>query len=112
MTLKTVMAADIENVFFNTDEFADDAIYNSKDGSIVNKAIKIIEDLSANLGQTDGGLANLSQHKIKKSDIPNPSIYDTVTKDGVVYAVRQRLNGDNYEWNIILESDMRDNPRQ
>lgn len=111
MTLKTTMAADIESIFFNTDELADNAVYNSKDGTIVAKAIKVIIDFGANLGQTDGGLADIVQLILKKSDIDNPSIYDTITIGSVVYTVRQRLNGDNYVWNVITEAVNRDNPR-
>ena len=49
MTFKTQMATDIENVFFNDTEFADDGIYNSSDGSIVDLAIKVILDLGTDL---------------------------------------------------------------
>lgn len=109
-TLKEQILSDLD-IIFNTDEFADNATYTSKDGTIISKAIKIIVDFGADLSRTEYGSADFVQIRVKKSDIPNPSVYDTLILNGITYTVRQRLNGDNYIWNLITEADQRQNPR-
>lgn len=111
MTLKTQIQSDIDAVFFNTNDFAFDANYTSKDGSISSKAIKVIPDFNVDLTRTDYGAADICSFLVKKSDIPSPAIYDTLVFETITYTVRQRVLGDNYIWNLVCEADQRQNPR-
>ena len=110
MTLKQQISSDL-SVFFNTDDFADSAVYNSHDGTYSSKSIKIIIDYNADLSKTEFGAADTTQIILQKSEIVDPKIYDTIVFDGVTYTIRQRLSGDNYTWNVAVESDQCQNPR-
>jgi hypothetical protein len=107
MTLRETISNDIDDVFFNTDEFAISAVYNSKDGTITEKSIDIIFDESTTLQDAEYGAAGTSIAYVKKSDVSSPKIYDTITISGVIYTVRQRISGDLYVWTLSLESDER-----
>ena len=107
MTFKAQMATDVNNVFFNDTEFADDGIYNSSDGSIVDLAIKVILDLGADLGSTDYGVAELVAISLKTSDVARPAVYDTVEIDDTVYMIINSSGGfefavvrSRYYWHI------------
>lgn len=110
MTLKAQIASDIDAVFLNTDEFAIDAVYNSKDGTIVDKDIKVIREQLVNLQQTDYGAAGMESFLIAESDIPDPVIYDTITVGTDVYTVRNRVNGSDGTWSVMCHVDQRQSP--
>ena len=113
MTFKTQMAVDVSNVFFNDTEFADDGVYNSADATIVNKAIKVILDLGADLGGTDYGVADLVSVTLKLVDVPRPAIYDTWKSDasGIVYTLGQRIGGGGEVVTMTAEEDARQIPQ-
>jgi len=111
MTFKTQMAVDVENVFFNNAEFADDGVYNSADGTIVDKAIKVILDLGADLGGTDYGVADLVSITLKLVDVPRPLIYDTVVINSKTYTLGQRISGGGEVVTMTAEEDARQIPQ-
>lgn len=110
MTLKSLMNSDIENIFFNTNEFADSAIYNSKDGTISHKAIKVVIDNNIALSDANYGMNEIATITLKKTDVNLPKIYDTITVDTTIYTVRQRISGDGYVWVLAVETDQRGEP--
>lgn len=110
MTLKSLMVSDLDSVFFNTNDFADSAIYNSKDGTISNKAIKIIIDNNIALSDANYGMNEIATITLKKSDVDLPKIYDTITAGTTIYTVRQRISGDGYVWVVAVETDQRGEP--
>ena len=111
MTFKTQMATDVENVFFNDTEFADDGIYNSSDGTIVDLAIKVILDLGSDLGSTEYGVADLVSITLKTSDVPEPAVYDTVMINSVSYKIGQRIGGAGGVVTVTAEADERMAPQ-
>ena len=110
MTFKSQLANDIETVYFNDAEFADDAIYNSHDSSIVDKAIKVILDLGADLGGTDYGAAEMVSIVLKLIDIPRPAIYDNIVINGTSYTIKQSTGGAGGVVTVTAETDRRQVP--
>ena len=107
MTFKEQLANDVDKVFLCTDEFADDAVYNSHDGTIVDKAIKVILDLDVDLGGTAYGVAEMVSISLSTADIPRPAIYDTILIDGTTYTVTQSIDGAVGMITVTCETDRR-----
>lgn len=110
MTLKSLMVSDLDSVFFNTNEFADSAVYNSKDGAISNKAIKIIIDYNVNPQATEYGTAEMATIHVKRSDVSRPEIYDTIIFDEIEFVVRQKISGGDVAV-LSCEASKRQNPK-
>ncbi|RLB89189.1 MAG: hypothetical protein DRH26_12110 [Deltaproteobacteria bacterium] len=68
-------------VFLNTDEFAQDVIYNDGNGPVT---IPAVVDFAAD-GVTPGDQASIL---VKKSDVSSPDYRQTFTIDSVVWYVR------------------------
>lgn len=107
MTFKDQMATDLDNVFFNDTEFADDAVYNSNDGTIVDKAMKVILDLSADLGGTDYGVADLVSITLKLADVPRPAVYDKIAIASTTYTIVNSIGGSGGAVTVAAETDRR-----
>lgn len=108
MNLSTQITAD-DAIFFNTDDFAVAAKYNSADGTIVSASISVILDLEADLSGTSYGQANMAVIWLKQADVPRPAVYDTVTIGGTVYTVRQRGSGAHGVVQVYADADQRQN---
>jgi hypothetical protein len=111
MTLKAQIEAD-NAIFFNENEFAVAAVYNSHDGTIVSASISVIIDLDADLGGTDFGAAEYASVWLKLSDVPRPAIYDKLTIGAREYTVRTRAAGAQGVVRVMCQADQRQNPVQ
>lgn len=101
MTLKTDMLADM-SVFFNTDEFADDATYN---GSGITAVLCSDSDGADSIGTT-------AMLFVKKSDVLAPAYGDTIVISGNTWRVDQNKDGagykeDGYVWHLPLVRENR-----
>jgi hypothetical protein len=85
MTLKTDMIADLDNVFFNTDEFAVAAIYTPTGGTAT--SIKVLfhdeyDELS--------GVENYRYWiEAKTSDMPAAKIDEPIVIEGITYKIKE-----------------------
>jgi hypothetical protein len=111
MSLKSLIASDVSDVFFDTDDFADTGKYSSHDGTIVSAAVTVLFEAGGDLVQTEFGAAMQERVHVKKSDVPRPAAYDELTVDGTVYIVRNRFGGGGGVWVLIVEADPRQIPR-
>lgn len=102
MTLKTSIAADMENVFFNTDEFAESVTYNGT--ANVPALVKYLEDL-------DDGRSGIRVARaeifVRSSDVQTPSYRDTVVIGSRTWRVARIEEGDGNTWTLGLERDER-----
>lgn len=110
MTLKSQIELDITNVFFNMSEFAYKAVYNSSSSNIVDKDILVVIEYEDDLELTSSGQAAEARISLKTSDVPRPSIYDTITIDGIVYTVRETVRRGFGMVTAVCNYDERQNP--
>ncbi len=112
MTLQSLIASDIDAVFFSTDDFAVTAKYSSKDGTISSAAITAIFEGATDLAQTEYGAAIQDRIHIKESDVSRPAAYDEITNAaGLVWIVRQRIGGSGGVHVVLADADPRQIPR-
>jgi hypothetical protein len=100
MTLKTDITADLEDVFFNTDEFAESITYGTA-------TIDAVVSYDVNLHE--GGLATWAEGLIvvKKSDVPTFVQRTAVTIGSDAWKTKRELMTDAYTRTIEIEKDMR-----
>ena len=90
MSLKSDMAADLSGVFFNTEDFAESAVYTPKTGS----AYSINGHFDAAYESVDpgSGASVMSTHPVFKTYAAalatTPGTGDTLTVNSVVYRVK------------------------
>ena len=90
MTLKQQMIADLD-IFFNTDEFAEEITYTPAGGSAT--TITMIPDAQ------NAGIQSVAPESdsmiiyVKTSDVPSPNYKDTFTINGEVWYLRANLSG-------------------
>ena len=90
MSLKDVIASDVDDVFFDTDEFAEEAIVNGK-------PVPLIPDNDALNGKSDVYAAGLSEGEqlifIKEKDLPRrPMEGEQITINNQQWYVRHLLS--------------------
>lgn len=110
-TFRDMLTADTQEVFLNTDDFAIDATYTSADGTIIDKAIKVLSQPESKLNPTDYGASATEMFTVSKTDVPDPVIYDKIAMDGTTYTVRSRITGNHYMWRLICDTDQRQGPK-
>ena len=110
MTFKDQMANDLDNVFFNTDEFAVEVVYTPK-ATGVGQSIKALvdyglpENIQGNRGDgytwtltcerdvrsdfVHGNTRSVATVTVNASDIPEPKYRDIITIDGVEFRVTE-----------------------
>jgi hypothetical protein len=90
MDFKGMVAADVDNVFFGTNEFAEEVMIDGKNVSVIldNDALQGMSELYA-MGLTEGEQFIF----IKEKDmhrLPQPG--DQITKDGMEWYVRHAVS--------------------
>jgi len=104
MTLKAQIESDLP-VFFNTDEFASSVVYNGNTGTgILTK--------QQDLAQSETGQSQFATLTIRKSFVADPTIYDTIVVDGITWRVNTVLKSDDYASTLMIEAEIRSNPKQ
>lgn len=107
MSLKDDMEDDLED-FFNTDEFAEQGSYTSKEvGQTV--PVRLILDEGFNPGQ-DVGNTNTEQATVQlvKSELPATAKYgDLLMLDGIEWQVVKQLKSDDHVVTLELRRDAR-----
>jgi len=102
MTLKTVITADVADVFMDTDEFASSFVTSAT------TTISGILDYGQNLaGYEIGGQAVMATLYVSKAEYAAPARYDTLTGEGYTWRVEQIVSGDGYMWLLTLLRDQR-----
>lgn len=99
MTLKTDITADLDDVFFDTDEFAEEITYNGA-------SINAIVEYGVNLTHGETAAAQ-AQILVKKADVSAPQPRDTVVIGSTTYTVQSTLKGDGYTWTLNLVTNSR-----
>lgn len=111
MTLKTDMAADLTNVFFNTDEFAESISYTPKGGAAA--TIKVIlsdEDATIQSPTAPGDhMVVVAQY----TDIATPQRGDTFTINSITWYFVEIVLGGRAEglWHIRVSRSARPSER-
>ena len=100
MAFKDDLANDLQNIFFNTEEFAELVDYNGN-------SIKAIVDFSTDLNYATPNVYAIASVLIKKIDMPEPIIGDTVTIGGILWVVFQILQGSGDTWLVQVRKDER-----
>lgn len=104
-TLVDIIQSDLDDVFFDTDEFAQSVTYN---GTSIDALVEYGVDLtqSFNDGWQKSG-ASLVTIEVKASDVPSPAYQDAVIIGATTYAVSNVKSGDGYTWMLELITDER-----
>jgi nitrogen regulatory protein PII len=95
MTLRAIIAADLDDVFFDVDEFAESITYN---GTTIMAIVEYGKQRAKDAIVFDAEIL------VKASDVPIPTYRDTVVIDGVTFKVLQdaesQPSGDGFTWRI------------
>lgn len=85
MTLKTDMASDLTNVFFNTDEFAVSATYTPSGGAAKTINVLFVKEYFAELG------AEGYRYAIEAitSDVAAAKVDEPIVIEGVTYKIKE-----------------------
>jgi len=99
------MAADISNVFLNTNDFAETITYTaSGEGAASISAVVKYENDEADPGST----AKKAILRVKQSDISEPTYRDSVVIDSKTWVVLNwKSSFGGLEWTIDLQNDER-----
>jgi hypothetical protein len=100
---------DIENVFFNSTEFAVAASYTSHDGTI-DKNILIVPVNNVDLTVVEQGQVAQATITIKSADVERPKRYDTITTADTVYTVERIIQRVMGYITLSCKFDERQNP--
>ena len=100
MTFAEDIASDLENVVFNTDEFAQTVTYA---GSQIPAIFASGEDLASR----SESLAATALLIVRVSDVASPAYRDVVVIGSDTWYVRGRNGGDAYTWTLAIERDER-----
>ncbi|OPY78286.1 MAG: hypothetical protein A4E65_02309 [Syntrophorhabdus sp. PtaU1.Bin153] len=105
MTLKTDITADLDNVAFDTDEFAEAVTYNAVSiNAIVQYGIDPTQDFDNGWQKSSAAEATII---VKVSDVASPQYQDTVVIGSTTYYVQRIVKGDAYTWTLELTTDER-----
>jgi len=102
------MAADLQSVFFNSDEFADDTIiYND---TVSDVTISGIMEYGPGSAAVDNKAATSARIMVRASEVPDPGYRHTFTVDGTVWQVAMNgsvpdVSGDGAVWHIGLTTN-------
>ena len=111
MDFKAQMEADLDSVFFHTEEFAELCIYTPKATGVPIADVAVIIDFGTSLSQTEYGAAEVDTASFKVSQIADPRIYDTFIYDGITYSVLSRIKTVHGMHTVSLDTDQRQNPK-
>jgi hypothetical protein len=92
MSFKDQLALDL-SIFFNTDEFAEEIVYNTK-------VIKAIVKTVANLSIEGNNILERLNVLIKREDVANPVFGDSIVINSVIYTVENIIFGNMVVWKV------------
>jgi len=100
------MATDLGAVFYNTDEFAVDGVYNN---GVQDTDITLILDADADGSGSPGATA---EAWVKKTQVPSPEYRQTITVDGTTWTIDQEKGRAGYKhdglnWHLPLIRERR-----
>ncbi len=99
MNLKQTIADDLENVFYNTDDFAFEATY---EGVLVT----LLEDGEQARVEHFPGFHSMTMNvRVRKSEVPVPRVGHQVTINDEHWLVGEGMTGDAGEWFLLLVRD-------
>lgn len=108
MTLKADMLTDLDNVFFDTDEFVDSITYTPSGGDPVS-ITAMLEDMDPSIMDVAPPGDSMVLH-VKYSDVANPQRGDTFTISSETWYLVKNLGGGSHEgaWKLeVTRSDRR-----
>lgn len=96
MTFKEQIAADLENIFFNQDEFAESAVY-------AGVSVPVIETSLAEMNTSVPGFTlPMFSILVSAADVPRPKAGDAVTFRGVSCVVGPYPRSEGGLWQVDL----------
>lgn len=102
MTLRATIAADLDDVFFDVDEFAESITYN---GASIQAVVEYGKQ------RVKDAIVFDAEILVKVSDVPSPTYRDTVVIGGTTFKVLQvtgsQPSGDGFTWRIPVMRDER-----
>lgn len=99
MSLKTQLATDLA-IFFNIDEFADEATYTPKGGAPF--AIKVVPVFNRNLEILQNGQKNTADFHVRKDQVPNPVFGDTITHNSLAWTIEAVATGGDGRVSMLM----------
>lgn len=106
MTLKDVIASDIDAVFFNDDEFSETAIYTPIGGAPA-FSVDIITTAGESLSFSGLATASRAQVFIKESQVSQPVYRDIIAFDGDDWIVEKGMENAGGVWVVNVRRDSR-----
>ena len=111
MTLKAMMSADIDSVFFNTGDFAYTVSYKFAATGTTKTDVRGIPDVDVTQSPTDYGVADLVSWQIPMKDVAKPEMYDEITYGSTTYIVQNTRQGDlDGTWIAQTQAEKRQKP--
>jgi len=105
VTFKDQLQDDLENVFFNSGEFADDATYTTFEG--VSTAIHTIFSSAGDFISVEPGQAMAASFQVMKSEIASPKIHDSIVRNGETWRITDIPTGEGDVWQISARREER-----
>jgi len=109
MTLKADILTDLDDVFFDSDEFAESVTYTPKGGAASTITAIVIKDSPFQEPYVRGEETARCEIEVKASDVASPQYGDTFTIDSVVWEFdpsRGVIRDDGYTLLIGLEREL------
>ncbi|MCK5614113.1 hypothetical protein KAR91_70265 [Candidatus Pacearchaeota archaeon] len=105
MTLKADILSDIDDIFFDVDDFAESVTYTPKGGAPA--VILAIVDFGENLKISGKTVKEAASVTVKASDVPTPKYKDTVEINSELYTVERSPQGAGGVWVLDIRKGER-----
>ena len=109
MTLKTQMAADIADVFMNTDEFAETASYVSPAGATTS-GIKVVVALQSFVQEYTNTAGMGATIVIPRASVSSVEIHGKIVITAGTFIIQQIINKDDDTFTVVALGDTRISP--
>lgn len=106
MSLKTQIAADLSSVFFNTDDFAEAAIYTPVSGDAASCNVLVDHDVLIQADGYDASVATLGTTiTAQVADVGTVNRGDAFLVDGTTYTVQRvdQFSDDGREVTVVVK---------
>lgn len=110
MNLKELALQDVDDVFFDTDDFADVGTFTQFATGQTFSDVPFIKNDSG-INSADFGVANDFTLSIPVNSIPAPVRNDKIANNSVVYTILKKLSADDGVYVVSAETSERHNPK-
>ena len=98
MALKDQFQEDLDNVFYDSDDFVEDLVYETV---TVQAHIKRLGSLDI----SSSGAATYANIRLRKSQVANPKFGDAVEFDSKNWTVEKTLSSNNLESKLLVKTE-------